>query len=87
MGETGTTVYRGRRGITKLAPNNFTRVSRNWPKMAVNHGPWGEREEERTDIPFSFLTGILSPVSMDSFTVLLPDITVPSTGTLPPGRI
>ena len=36
--------------------------------------------------PGPFSSGIGSPVSIDSSTELLPAITMPSTGTLPPGR-
>ena len=35
--------------------------------------------------PFSLSTGMLSPVSADSFTAVLPSTTIPSTGILSPG--
>ena len=39
----------------------------------------------KTLSPVFFLTGILSPVSIDSSTFVLPSITFPSTGILSPG--
>ena len=39
-----------------------------------------------TRSPATFSTGTGSPVSMDSSTELLPSVTVPSIGTLSPGR-
>ena len=38
-----------------------------------------------TLLPVLFSTGMLSPVSMASFTLLIPSVTTPSSGTLAPG--
>ncbi len=39
-----------------------------------------------TSLPGSFLTGILSPVIIDSSTADFPSLTIPSTGIFSPGR-
>ena len=44
------------------------------------------RVAELTSLPGSLSTGMLSPVSADSFTALVPSRTMPSTGIFSPGR-
>ena len=59
-----------------------------WPTRSatIRNIPFLFRVPPKTLSPFSFDTGRLSPVSMDSSTLECPFFTVPSTGTLSPGR-